>query len=77
MKAKDTVLWVVLAAISVARFFIEPRPVSIAGSYQAMAHFFVAALFGAWLVSKYKPYGIMVLVLTGVEMFAATVSRLR
>lgn len=49
MKIAVIAIAIVLAAI---RPFLAPHPVSLQGSYEALAHLFVGGVFGAWLVTK-------------------------
>ena len=45
---------VIAAAIVLAiiRPFLSPHPVSMQGSYEAIAHMFVGGVIGAWLVTR-------------------------
>ena len=45
---------VIAAAIVLAiiRPFLSPHPVSMQGSYEAIAHMFVGGVIGAWLVAR-------------------------
>lgn len=42
-------LVVCAAALGVGRFFVPSHELSLAGSYEAVAHLFVGGLIGAWL----------------------------
>ena len=39
-------------AVAIARPFLPPHPVSMQGSYEALAHLLVGGVFGAWLASS-------------------------
>ena len=47
--------FVVIAAavvLGIIRPFLSPHPVSMQGSYEAIAHMFVGGVIGAWLVTR-------------------------
>ena len=78
---------IIIAAvlIGVARFFITPHPLSLVGSYQALAHLFVGGLLGAWAMGRFgkgedflyiRGYGWVALGLSLLETAVAIGSRM-
>lgn len=63
-------LVLIVALLSVIRFSMPSHPVSVNGSYEALAHLYVGGLLGAWLVSRRYFYLILVGILSGIELFA-------
>lgn len=61
----------------VLRFTIPPsgHPLSLAGSYEALAHLLVGGLVGAWLATKDKSYLWLAVGLSFVEIVAFLSSR--
>ena len=71
--------WVLAAAcvlLGAARFAVgEHRPVSPAGSYQALAHLFVGGLFGGWMATGRRSLLWMAAGLSALEVAAFLLSR--
>ncbi len=59
---------IVLAAI---RPFLAPHPVSLQGSYEALAHLFVGGVIGAWFVTRSRWLLFIAVGLTIVEVVSA------
>jgi hypothetical protein len=57
--------------LAVIRPFLAPHPVSLQGSYEALAHLFVGGLIGAWLVTKARWLLVVGIGLTIVEVVSA------
>lgn len=65
-------VWIIIAALAVAlvRFMVPTHPLTLVGSYEAVAHLMVGSLIGAWLVSRKWLYLGLVLGLSAVELVA-------
>lgn len=65
-------VWLVIAALVIAliRFMIPTHPLTLVGSYEAVAHLFVGGLIGAWLVSRRHLFLVVVVLLSVVELVA-------
>lgn len=63
-------LFLFAALLAYFRFHMSSHPVSIDGSYEAIAHLFVGGLLGAWLVSRKYFYLVLVVALSGFELFS-------
>jgi hypothetical protein len=61
-------------AIAVARPFLPPHPVSIQGSYEALAHLVVGGIFGAWLANRKSWLLFTGIGITAVEVICAAAS---
>ena len=57
--------------VAVIRPFLAPHPVSLQGSYEALAHLFVGGVFGAWFVTKLRWLLAIGIGLTIVEVVSA------
>jgi hypothetical protein len=51
-RAAKFVVLTIAIVLAVIRPFLSPHPVSMPGSYEAMAHLFVGGVIGAWLVTR-------------------------
>jgi hypothetical protein len=60
--------------LGVIRPFLSPHPVSLQGSYEAIAHLFVGGVVGAWLVTRGRWLLVIGIGLTVVEVASAVVS---
>ena len=60
--------------LGVIRPFLSPHPVSLQGSYEAVAHLFVGGVVGAWLVTRGRWLLVIGIGLTVVEVASAVVS---
>ena len=60
--------------LGVIRPFLSPHPVSLQGSYEAIAHLFVGGVVGAWLVTKARCLLVIGIGLTVVEVASAVAS---
>jgi hypothetical protein len=60
--------------LGVIRPFLSPHPVSLQGSYEALAHLFVGGVVGAWLVIRSRWLLVIGIGLTVVEVASAVVS---
>jgi hypothetical protein len=75
-KFKDNyvvILIIIALAICVLRFMMPKHTFSLAGTYMALAHFFVGGCFFAWLLSegaRRKFFMCMFWGLSAVEVFA-------
>lgn len=67
----------VAVALAIIRPFLAPHPVSMQGSYEALAHLFVGLVFGAWLVSRERWLLWTGLGITAVEILSAIASAFR
>lgn len=65
-------VWLVIAALVIAliRFMIPTHPLTLVGSYEAVAHLFVGGLIGAWLVSRRHLFLVVFVLLSVVELVA-------
>lgn len=70
LPAAKLILPCVAAGFGVARFLIPTHALSPVGSYEAFAHLFVGGLLGAWLATRERPYLVIALALTAVEVLA-------
>lgn len=68
---------VVAIVLGVIRPFLEPHPVSMQGSYEALAHVFVGGVFGAWMVNRDRWLLWTGLGITAVEILSAIASVMR
>ena len=66
----------VAIVLAVIRPFLSPHPVSLQGSYEAMAHLFVGGVVGAWLVTRARWLLLVGIGLTIVEVASAVASSL-
>lgn len=55
------------------RPFLVPHPVSLQGSYEAIAHVFVGGIIGAWLVSRARWLLVIGIAITVVEVVSAAI----
>jgi hypothetical protein len=62
--------------LGVIRPFLSPHPVSLQGSYEAIAHLFVGGVVGAWLVTRARWLLVIGIGLTIVEVASAVASSL-
>jgi hypothetical protein len=60
--------------LGVIRPFLSPHPVSLQGSYEALAHLFVGGVVGAWLVTRARWLLVIGIGLTVVEVASAVAS---
>ena len=60
--------------LGVIRPFLSPHPVSLQGSYEALAHLFVGGVVGAWLVTRARWLLVIGFGLTVVEVASAVAS---
>ena len=60
--------------LGVIRPFLSPHPVSLQGSYEAIAHLFVGGVVGAWLVTRARWLLVIGIGLTVVEVSSAVAS---
>jgi hypothetical protein len=60
--------------LGVIRPFLSPHPVSLQGSYEALAHLFVGGVVGAWLVTRARWLLVIGIGLTVVEVASAIAS---
>ena len=60
--------------LGVIRPFLSPHPVSLQGSYEAVAHLFVGGVVGAWLVTRARWLLVIGIGLTVVEVASAVAS---
>jgi hypothetical protein len=60
--------------LGVIRPFLSPHPVSLQGSYEAIAHLFVGGVVGAWLVTRARWLLVIGIGLTVVEVASAVAS---
>ncbi len=65
-----SILCVVAAVLAVLRFYQTPSPLSLAVTYQAVAHLFVAGVFGYALGTRKWLYMLIVMALSAVELTA-------
>lgn len=70
MKFAVIAIAIVLAVI---RPFLAPHPVSMQGSYEAIAHMFVGGVIGAWMVTRSRWLLAIAIGLTLVEVGSALV----
>jgi hypothetical protein len=68
---------VVVILIAIARPFMPSHPISLTGSYEALAHIVVGGLIGAWLVKRERWLLITALAFSAVEVISAVSSMLR
>jgi hypothetical protein len=64
----------IAVVLGVIRPFLSPHPVSLQGSYEAIAHLFVGGVVGAWLVTRGRWLLVIGIGLTVVEVASAVVS---
>ena len=64
-------------AVAIARPFLPPHPVSIQGSYEALAHLLVGGVFGAWLATRKSWLLFTGIGITAVEIICAAASFVR
>ena len=64
----------IAVVLGVIRPFLSPHPVSVQGSYEAIAHLFVGGVVGAWLVTRGRWLLVIGIGLTVVEVASAVVS---
>jgi hypothetical protein len=64
----------VVVVLGVIRPFLSPHPVSLQGSYEAIAHLFVGGVIGAWLISRARWLFVIGIGLTIVEVASAVAS---
>jgi hypothetical protein len=57
--------------LGIIRPFLSPHPVSLQGSYEAVAHLFVGGIIGAWMVTRARWLMAIAVVLTLVEIGSA------
>lgn len=67
----------VVAAFAAIRPFMPPHPVSLQGSYEAMAHIVVGGLIGAWLVNRQRWLLWTFLGFSAIEVLSAGASFMR
>ena len=60
--------------LGMIRPFLSPHPVSLQGSYEALAHLFVGGVVGAWLVTRARWLLVIGIGLTVVEVASAVAS---
>jgi hypothetical protein len=60
--------------LGVIRPFLSPHPVSLQGSYEALAHLFEGGVVGAWLVTRACWLLVIGIGLTVVEVASAVAS---
>ena len=66
----------IAVVLGVIRPFLSPHPVSLQGSYEALAHVFVGGVIGAWMVTKARWLIAIAIALTVVEVGSAVFSSL-
>ncbi len=66
----------IAVVLGVIRPFLSPHPVSLQGSYEALAHLFVGGVIGAWLVTRARWLIVIGIGLTVVEVASAVASSL-
>ncbi len=64
-------------AVAIARPFLPPHPVSMQGSYEALAHLLVGGVFGAWLATRKSWLLFTGIGITAVEIICAAASFVR
>jgi hypothetical protein len=64
----------IAVVLGVIRPFLSPHPVSLQGSYEALAHLYVGGVVGAWLVTRARWLLGIGIGLTVVEVASAVVS---
>jgi len=64
----------IAVVLGVIRPFLSPHPVSMQGSYEAIAHLFVGGVIGAWLVTRARWLLVIGIGLTVVEVASAVAS---
>jgi hypothetical protein len=64
----------IAVVLGVIRPFLSPHPVSLQGSYEAIAHLFVGGVFGAWLLTRARWLLVIGIGLTVVEVASAIAS---
>ena len=64
----------IAVVLGVIRPFLSPHPVSLQGSYEALAHLFVGGVVGAWLVTRARWLLVIGIGLTIVEVASAVAS---
>jgi hypothetical protein len=64
----------IAVVLGVIRPFLSPHPVSLQGSYEALAHLFVGGVVGAWLVTRARWLLVIGIGLTVVEVASAVAS---
>jgi hypothetical protein len=73
----QAVVILVAIVIAVLRPFLPTHPVSLQGSYEAIAHMVVGGILGAWLVSRARWLLYTAIALSVVEVVCATIGALR
>jgi hypothetical protein len=68
------VIIAITIVLGVIRPFLSPHPVSLQGSYEALAHLFVGGVVGAWLVTRARWLLVIGIGLTVVEVASAVAS---
>jgi hypothetical protein len=63
----------VAVVLGIIRPFLAPHPVSMQGSYEALAHLFVGGVIGAWLVTRARWLLAIAIGLTAVEVGSAVI----
>ena len=66
----------VALVLGIVRPFLAPHPVSLQGSYEAVAHLFVGGVIGAWLVTRARWLLVTAIGLTVVEIGSAVIGLL-
>jgi hypothetical protein len=61
----------IAVVFGVIRPFLSSHPVSLQGSYEAIAHLFVGGVIGAWLVTRARWLLVIGIGLTVVEVASA------
>lgn len=69
-------LLVIAIVLAVIRPFLATHPVSLQGSYEAIAHLFVGGVFAAWFTTKARWLLAIGIGLTLVEVASAVASLL-
>ena len=72
---KATVILVAIA-IAAVRPFLPTHPVSLQGSYEAVAHMVVGGIIGAWIVSRARWLLFTAIGLSVVEVVCAAIGAL-
>ena len=68
------VIIAIAVVLGVIRPFLSSHPVSLQGSYEALAHLFVGGVIGAWLVTRARWLLVIGIGLTVVEVASAVAS---
>jgi hypothetical protein len=67
-------IFAIAIVLGMIRPFLSPHPVSLQGSYEALAHLFVGGVVGAWLVTRARWLLVIGIGLTVVEVASAVAS---